>query len=61
MRTRITLQFRANQTNGSDVPFNFLIANDGQVYEGRGWKHQSGFVEIPQNSSITVGFMGESE
>lgn len=48
----------ANATTGSDVPYNFLIGNDGQTYQGRGWSHQSGFVEIPQNSSLTIGFMG---
>lgn len=42
-----------------DIPFNFLIGEDGQTYEGRGWKHESGFSHLNiLNSSMAIGVLG---
>lgn len=40
--------------NMSDIAYNFLVGNDGNVYEGRGWKKKCGF----QNENIVIAFMG---
>lgn len=46
--------------NQIDIPFNFLVGEDGQTYEGRGWVHESGFSNITtRNCSITIGVMGD--
>lgn len=33
-----------------DIPWNFLIGDDGAVYEGRGFKYQG---EIPMNDAVS--------
>lgn len=52
-------QAAASNATDMDIPYNFLIGGDGQTYEARGWSFESGFKEIPQNTSLTIGFMGE--
>lgn len=49
----------ANQTQNSDLSYNFLIGGDGETYEIRGWSDQSGFSFIPQNISLTIGIIGK--
>lgn len=41
------------------IPYNFLIGGDGVTYEGRGWKAQHGFEELPgRNHSLVVAMIG---
>uniref|UniRef100_A0A8W7N511 Peptidoglycan recognition protein family domain-containing protein n=1 Tax=Anopheles atroparvus TaxID=41427 RepID=A0A8W7N511_ANOAO len=41
------------------IPYNFLIGGDGVTYEGRGWKAQHGFEELPgRNQSLVVAMIG---
>lgn len=49
----------ANETQNSDLCYNFLIGGDGETYEIRGWSEQSGFTFIPQNISLTIGMIGK--
>lgn len=45
--------------NGTHIPYNFLIGGDGKTYEGRGWKAQHGFQNLPGlNDTIVVGLIG---
>lgn len=45
--------------NGTHIPYNFLIGGDGKTYEGRGWKSQHGFHNLPGlNDTIVVGVIG---
>lgn len=45
--------------NGTHIPYNFLIGGDGKTYEGRGWKSQHGFINLPGlNDTIVVGLIG---
>lgn len=44
---------------GVHIPYNFLIGGDGKTYEGRGWRAQHGFAELPgRNDTIVVGIIG---
>lgn len=44
---------------GVHIPYNFLVGGDGKTYEGRGWKAQHGFPELPgRNDTIVVGIIG---
>ncbi|XP_039448643.1 peptidoglycan-recognition protein 3-like isoform X1 [Culex pipiens pallens] len=44
---------------GAHIPYNFLIGGDGKTYEGRGWKAQHGFPDLPgRNDTIVVGIIG---
>lgn len=53
------LQYDAWTENGTHIPYNFLIGGDGKTYEGRGWKSQHGFSNLPGlNDTIVVGVIG---
>lgn len=53
------LQNDAWNQNGTHIPYNFLIGGDGKTYEGRGWKTQHGFSNLPGiNDTIVVGMIG---
>ncbi|XP_019557103.3 peptidoglycan-recognition protein 3 isoform X2 [Aedes albopictus] len=53
------LQNDAWNLNGTHIPYNFLIGGDGKTYEGRGWKTQHGFSNLPGiNDTIVVGVIG---
>ncbi|KAM7355479.1 peptidoglycan recognition protein LD [Cochliomyia hominivorax] len=41
-----------------EMPYNFLIGNDGQAYEIRGWDYQSNINGIPQEQSLVIGIIG---
>lgn len=53
------LQMKAIETENSTLPYNFLIAGDGETYEIRGWSEQSGFSFLPHNTSLTIGILGK--
>ncbi|XP_021698846.1 peptidoglycan-recognition protein 3 isoform X2 [Aedes aegypti] len=53
------LQNDAWSQNGTHIPYNFLVGGDGKTYEGRGWKSQHGFPNLPGiNDTIVVGMIG---
>ncbi|XP_065361371.1 peptidoglycan-recognition protein SD-like [Calliphora vicina] len=41
-----------------DIAYNFLIGNDGNVYEGRGWTNQGALVKGYNVGSFGIVFMG---
>ena len=41
-----------------DIAYNYLIGNDGNVYEGRGWKYQGALVKGYNAGSFGIVFMG---
>lgn len=55
------LQNQSIHEQNIDIPFNFLIGDDGQTYEGRGWSHETGLSNIPNPNNITlsIGFLGD--
>ncbi|XP_043258957.1 uncharacterized protein LOC122401084 [Colletes gigas] len=57
-RMRSFQKFHMNEKNWSDIGYNFVVGEDGNVYEGRGWdKH--GSHSIPYNSkSIGICIIG---
>ncbi|KAJ2954063.1 hypothetical protein O0L34_g2277 [Tuta absoluta] len=42
-----------------DIPYNFLIGNDGRVYEGRSWHKEGAFLVGYNKCSVGIGFMGD--
>jgi len=43
------------QTAGwDDIGYNYLVGEDGNVYEGRGWNHQGAHVK--EYNSVSLGF-----
>ncbi|XP_013114626.1 peptidoglycan-recognition protein SB1 [Stomoxys calcitrans] len=47
--------------NFSDIGYNFIIAGDGNVYEGRGWGYQGSHAPRYNNKSIGIVFLGNFE
>ncbi|XP_071445017.1 peptidoglycan-recognition protein LC-like isoform X2 [Hetaerina americana] len=43
-----------------DTSFNFLVARDGRIYEGRGWNTTARIADLDDDSSIFVLFTGVS-
>lgn len=41
-----------------DIGYNFLIGNDGYVYEGRGWNHQGAHTKGFNKVSLGISFLG---
>ncbi|KAF2885418.1 hypothetical protein ILUMI_20763 [Ignelater luminosus] len=41
-----------------DIIYNFLIAGDGQTYEGRGWKYQALVSNSGDKHTLVVAFLG---
>ncbi|CAG9782076.1 unnamed protein product [Diatraea saccharalis] len=42
-----------------DIPYTFLIGNDGRVYEGRGWNQEGAHTYGYNRCSVGIGFMGD--
>lgn len=41
-----------------DIMYNYLVAGDGYIYEGRGWNESSAGVRRMGCSSLFIGFVG---
>ncbi|XP_023941141.1 peptidoglycan recognition protein 1 isoform X1 [Bicyclus anynana] len=42
-----------------DIPYNFIIGNDGRVYEGRGWNIEGAHTYGYNRCSVGLGFIGD--
>ncbi|RVE49606.1 hypothetical protein evm_005738 [Chilo suppressalis] len=42
-----------------DIPYNFVIGNDGRVYEGRGWNKEGAHTVGFNRCAVGIGFMGD--
>lgn len=45
--------------NSTDIIYNFLVAEDGNLYEGRGWNKQPNVSASWNENSILIGLLGE--
>ncbi|XP_063626915.1 peptidoglycan recognition protein-like [Cydia splendana] len=43
---------------GYDIPYNYLIGNDGRVYQGRGWNREGAHTYGYNRCSLGVAFIG---
>ncbi|KAM7357056.1 peptidoglycan-recognition protein SD-like [Cochliomyia hominivorax] len=50
--------FHMSKYNYDDIAYNYLIGNDGNIYEGRGSDHQGALVKGYNVGSIGVAFIG---
>ncbi|XP_026759345.2 uncharacterized protein LOC113518540 isoform X4 [Galleria mellonella] len=42
-----------------DIPYNFLVGNDGRIYEGRGWGIVGAHTKFYNRCSVGIGFIGD--
>ncbi|KAH8415626.1 hypothetical protein KR222_006795, partial [Zaprionus bogoriensis] len=50
---------RAQAEQEQELPYNFLIAGDCEVYEARGWQYASAYATLPQAESLVLAFVGD--
>uniref|UniRef100_A0A1A9VDV4 Peptidoglycan recognition protein family domain-containing protein n=1 Tax=Glossina austeni TaxID=7395 RepID=A0A1A9VDV4_GLOAU len=46
-------------SEGLELPYNFLIGGDGQTYEVRGWEYANGMTGVSQKDSLLIGLIGD--
>ncbi|XP_075041960.1 peptidoglycan-recognition protein SC2-like [Mixophyes fleayi] len=51
--------FHMNSNKWCDVGYNFLVGNDGSVYEGRGWTMVGAHAKGSNSKSIGISFIGD--
>ncbi|XP_053624266.1 peptidoglycan recognition protein-like isoform X2 [Plodia interpunctella] len=54
-----TLQNYFIDYKGYDIPYNFLVGNDGRIYEGRGWSVEGAHTFGFNKCTIGLGFIGD--
>lgn len=55
---RIIQNFHMTKASYDDIAYNYLVGNDGNVYEGRGCKYQGAIARGVNAGSINIAFMG---
>ncbi|XP_054734022.1 peptidoglycan-recognition protein SD-like [Anastrepha obliqua] len=50
--------FHMQSFNFDDIAYNFLIGNDGNVYEGRGWDYIGAAIKNYNVGGLSLAFMG---
>ncbi|CAD7083047.1 unnamed protein product [Hermetia illucens] len=54
----LRLMEASQHSRNEEIPYNFMIGGDGEIYEGKGWSHLSGFPSMPQETSLVISFIG---
>lgn len=56
---QMRIKILSNATEHCDIPYNFLVDQDGVTYEARGWSYENGFTTIAaRNASLAIGLIG---
>lgn len=56
---QMRIKILSNATENCDIPYNFLVGQDGVTYEVRGWSFENGFSAlVPRNASLAIGLIG---
>ncbi|XP_075163579.1 peptidoglycan-recognition protein SD-like [Haematobia irritans] len=50
--------FHMAKSSYDDIAYNYLVGNDGNIYEGRGLKYQGAIAKGINAGSISIAFMG---
>lgn len=50
--------FHMNTNGWANIGYNFLIGDNGRVYEGRGWNQQGAHAPSYNNQAIGISFIG---
>lgn len=50
-------KYQIEQLDEPDISYNFIVAGDGRVYEGRGWNYQSSYTDS-DNEVLVVALLG---
>jgi len=48
-----------DQKEWADIGYNFLVGEDGNVYEGRGWDKQGAHSKLFNSKSIGICIIGD--
>ena len=48
-----------NHNNWSDIGYNFLVGEDGNIYEGRGWMKRGAHAPDYNSESIGICVIGD--
>ncbi|XP_017071522.1 peptidoglycan-recognition protein LD isoform X2 [Drosophila eugracilis] len=50
---------KMQKSHSEELPYNFLVAGDCQVFVARGWQYENNFTrDLPGNSSLVMAFVG---
>ncbi|XP_073838319.1 peptidoglycan recognition protein LD [Musca autumnalis] len=52
------MQEEYSEKSKEELPYNFLIGNEGVAYDVRGWNHESGMPDVDQAHTLVIGFIG---
>ncbi|XP_058974366.1 peptidoglycan-recognition protein LF-like isoform X1 [Musca domestica] len=52
------LQEEHSQRVREELPYNFLIGNEGVAFDVRGWNHESGLQDVDKPHTLVIGFIG---
>ncbi|XP_038237997.1 peptidoglycan-recognition protein SC2-like [Dermochelys coriacea] len=55
---RIIQRYHMDNWLLADIAYNFLIGEDGRIYEGRGWRTRGAHAENWNNKSLGISFLG---
>lgn len=58
LRVNTIQSIHVDSRKWDDIGYNFLIGNDGYVYEGRGWNLQGAHTKGFNNKSLGISFIG---
>lgn len=58
MSLKILQNYHINEKKWSDIGYNFLVGEDGNVYEGRGWAKTGAHTKGYNNKSIGICIIG---
>ncbi|XP_040298138.1 peptidoglycan-recognition protein SC2-like [Bufo bufo] len=56
---RNILDYHTRTNKWCDIGYNFLIGNDGNIYEGRGWSKVGAHAKGSNSISIGIAFIGD--
>lgn len=57
-RVRSIQNYHQDSKGWQDIGYNFLVGEDGNVYEGRGWTKQGAHTKSYNSKSIGICFLG---
>ncbi|CAF5134860.1 unnamed protein product, partial [Rotaria magnacalcarata] len=52
-------RYHLKEHKWGDIGYNFVVGNNGHVFEGRGWNHTGSHCKRYNNQSIGIGVIGD--
>ncbi|XP_074794053.1 peptidoglycan-recognition protein 2-like [Natator depressus] len=57
-QVRAIQNYHMDKRGLADISYNFLIGEDGRVYEGRGWRTKGAHTKVFNSRSLGLAFLG---